>query len=70
MTLNPELHQTSRPVSNNGILPMSLSDYLSLLDWTGRQIRTDKRGAVPADLEPLFERLGISPETWVECVVN
>jgi hypothetical protein len=40
------------------------------LDWTGRQIRKDKRGAMPADLEPLLERIGISTELWVDCVVN
>ena len=49
---------------------MGLGDYLQLLDWTGRQIRSDKRGAMPANLEPLFERLGISPELWVDCVLN
>ena len=41
-----------------------------LLDWTGRQIRSDKRGAMPQNLEPLFERLGISTELWVDCVLN
>ncbi len=35
---------------------ISLGDYLQLLDRTGRQIRSDKRGAIPANLEPLFER--------------
>jgi len=49
---------------------MGLGDYLQLLDWTGRQIRSDKRGAMPANLEPLFERLGISTELWVACVLN
>ena len=49
---------------------MGLGDYLQLLDWTGRQIRSGKRGAMPANLEPLFERLGISTELWVDCVVN
>ena len=49
---------------------MGLGDYLQLLDWTGRQIRSGKRGAMPEHLEPLFERLGISAELWVDCVVN
>jgi hypothetical protein len=43
---------------------------MALLDWTARQVRTDKRGSMPADLEPIMERLGVSAELWVECVVN
>ena len=49
---------------------MGLGDYLQLLVWTGRQIRSDKPSAMPANLEPLFERLGISTEVWVDCVLN
>ncbi|MEI7698511.1 MAG: hypothetical protein WCK86_01840 [Planctomycetia bacterium] len=45
-------------------------EYLQLLDWTARQLRADKRGAMPAELQPLFERLQISAELWVECVEN
>jgi hypothetical protein len=61
---------TERRASNKGCLSLGLGDYLDLLDWTGRQIRTDKRGAMPKHLEPLFERLGISADLWVDCVVN
>ena len=59
-----------RRASNKGCLSMAIGDYLQLLDWTGGQIRTDKRGAMPANLEPLFERLAISTELWVDCVLN
>ena len=69
--LNPVRAKNSvRRASNKGCLSMGLGDYLQLLDWTGRQIRSDKRGAMPANLEPLFERLGISTELWVDCVLN
>ena len=61
---------TIRRASNRGCLPIALGDYLKLLDWMGRQIRTDKRGAMPQNLESMFERLGISAELWVDCVVN
>jgi REP element-mobilizing transposase RayT len=62
--------KTERRASNKGFLPLGLGEYLALLDWTARQVRTDKRGAMPPHLEPIMERLGISAELWVECVVN
>ncbi|MFM9961859.1 MAG: transposase, partial [Planctomycetaceae bacterium] len=49
-----------RRASFKGFLSMTLADYLSLLDWTGRQLRRDKRGAIPAEMQPLFARLKIS----------
>ena len=54
--------------SNRGCLPMPFSEYLQLLDWTGRQIRTDKPGAIPQDLAPIFERLHLSGESWLKLV--
>ena len=33
--------------SDKGLLPISLDDYLKLLDWTGRQVRQDKKGSIP-----------------------
>jgi hypothetical protein len=47
-----------------GIL-FSLSDYLELVDTTGRIIRDDKRGAIPLHLPPILERLGIDRKTWL-----
>ena len=47
----------------NGIL-FSLVDYLELVDFTGRMIRPDKRGAIPDNLPPILERMGIDLETW------
>ncbi|MET0026039.1 MAG: transposase [Candidatus Thiodiazotropha sp.] len=45
-------------------LPFQLSDYLELVDWTGRILREDKRGAIPQDLPPILERLQIDPQHW------
>lgn len=50
-----------RPTS---FLDMSLADYLRLLDWTGRQIRLDKPGAIPAHFAPILDRLHIEPSRW------
>jgi hypothetical protein len=53
--------------SNKGCLPMSFGEYLDLLDWTGRQLRADKRGAIPQDLAPILERLQIGGEEgWLQ----
>jgi hypothetical protein len=54
--------------SDKGFLPMTLDEYLSLLDWTGRQIRSDKRGAIPEHLAPIIERLQIAPDHWTDTV--
>lgn len=59
---------TKRRCSNKGTLPISLGDYLQLLDWTGRQIRSRKRGRIPNDLKSILERLQISADLWVDCV--
>ena len=46
---------------------MSFAEYLNLLDWTGRQLRADKRGAIPAELAPILERLHIGgAEGWLQ----
>ena len=49
---------------------MSLDDYLKLLDWTDRQLRTDKRAVVPAMCAPILDRLDCSEETWFVLVGN
>ncbi len=56
--------------SDLGILPMSLEKYLELLDWTGRQLRSDKRGAIPSHLAPILTRLGIRGEHFVDAVAG
>ena len=47
---------------------MSTADYLNLLDWTARRVRTGKRGATPQHLAPIFERLGVSSDIWCHLV--
>jgi len=43
-----------------------LDDYLELLDWAGRTIREGKRGAIPAHLSPILDRLGINQSIWTD----
>ena len=48
-------------------LPVKKNEYLTLVDWTGRQLRNGKRGAVAEALPPIVERLQrSSPRRWLE----
>ncbi len=53
--------------ANHG-LPFHFSDYLELVDWSGRVIRADKRGQIPEDVPPILQRLGVETESWIDTV--
>jgi hypothetical protein len=39
-------------------------EYLALVDWTGRIIRSDKVGHIGKSLPHILSRLGITPRQW------
>jgi REP element-mobilizing transposase RayT len=45
-------------------IPYSLYHYIELVDWTGRAIRDDKRGAIDSKLPAIAARLNIDAEAW------
>ena len=45
-------------------LPFRLTDYLELVDWTGRIIRSDKKGNINNNIPPILERLNIDTQQW------
>ena len=51
-------------------LPITLADYLRLIDWTGRQAVKGKRGKIPDDLAPIAQRLRIDAASWPELVAS
>ena len=51
-------------------LAFNLIDYIELLDWTGRIIRDDKRGAIAESAPQVLQRLDISPNHWLELSTN
>ena len=57
-----------RRASLKGFLSMPLAQYLDLLDWTGRQLRSDKRGKIPSHLAPILARIGLDGGAWCEVV--
>ncbi len=61
---------SARRASGDSFLSMSLDDYLRLLDWTGRQVRREKRGAIPAELSPILDRLQVDADCWLDSVTN
>jgi hypothetical protein len=55
-----------RRASDHGFLPMSLEKYLLLLDWSGRQFKRGKRGAIPGHLSPILDRLKLPIDHLLE----
>jgi hypothetical protein len=55
-------------LERRGILRMTVAEYFDLVDMSGRMIRSDKRGAVDADLAPILLRLGANPEAWRQTI--
>ena len=59
-------------IADNEILtdqiPYRLNEYLYLVDWSGRAVRQDKRGAIDLQLPPILARLGIDAEYWCEAM--
>ena len=47
-------------------LVFKLVDYIELVEWTGKIIREDKRGAITASAPPVLQRLDISIDHWIE----
>jgi REP element-mobilizing transposase RayT len=57
-----------RDKDSTKVIDFELNDYLRLVDWTGRAIREDKKGAIPNDLAPILERIGLNPDAWLKSV--
>ena len=55
-----------RRASLKGFLTMSIGRYLELLDWTGRQLKSGKRGTIPANIAPILSRLNIKADRWFD----
>lgn len=51
------------------VLRMSQAEYLGLVDFSGRQIRTDKRGAIVGPAPVVIARLGTRSECWTRQVM-
>ena len=45
-------------------IQFNFEEYLALVDWTGRIIRSDKRGYIDSALPPILDRLQITLDQW------
>ncbi len=58
--------QLSTELTSLRTLPISLKQYLELLDWSGRQFKHAKRGSIDQNAPPIMTRLGVTPEQWIK----
>jgi hypothetical protein len=63
-TLMPLVKQHRDPHKN--AIGFTLRDYLELVDWAGRAIRENKRGAIPEQAPPILQRIGLEPGRYLE----
>ena len=68
--LKPDADRWLYPLDGKeGLIPgLDTESYLRLVDATGRLIRCDKRGAIPADVLPILESLEINTQRWASDV--
>lgn len=50
------------------MLHMTAPEYFDLVDKSGRMTRSDKRGAIDAELAPILLRIGANPDAWIETI--
>ena len=62
--IGPVLDKNGRRPSQKGCFNMTVTDYLEILDWTGRLVRKDKRGSIPSSLKPILQRIGLKQSGW------
>ena len=48
----------------------TVDEYLSVLDATGRLVKSGKRGRIPPELAPIIARLDLSVEAWLATMLG
>jgi len=51
------------------VLALTQVEYLQLVDYSGRQLRADKRGVIAGPPPTILRRLGYSPDSWTRQVL-
>ena len=50
----------------NEQIPYYLTDYITLVDYTGRAQLDNKRGSIANDIPEVFSRLNLDPDSWLD----
>ena len=50
----------------NEEIPYYLTDYIALVDYTGRVQLDNKRGSIANDIPEVFSRLNLDPDSWLD----
>jgi hypothetical protein len=66
----PAASRTGQRASDKGFLPMSVAEYLALLDWTARVVVSGKPAATPSETPGVLERLGLNLPQWAVLVCD
>lgn len=51
-------------------VPFGWQDYAELVDWTGRQVRADKRGRIETAQPAILARLGVDGEAFIDMAAH
>ncbi len=62
---------TSSEITHKNILPFSKEEYISLVTWTGQQIRDDKKGYLAtgtSNIPSIVKENGLNPVYWLSTI--
>jgi len=51
--------------NNHEHIPYNFTEYIQLVDWTGRQIRAGRPGYLKNDIPPIFAQLKMNTAAWL-----
>lgn len=51
-------------------IPCSFEEYRQLVEWTGRQVREDKTGHIPSNVESLLTAFSVEKKEWLSTVTS
>ncbi len=56
--------------SDLGLLPITLPNYVQLLQWTAVQLKSGQRDTIPVNLASVLDRFEVQPDHWLDTVAD